>query len=140
MDLSVKELCERYSRLSDDELAELAIRNELIPKARQCLDKELKLRGINNLDTYKAKFEHQVLMRKEYSKERVEKTGKNLSLWLKLTYAISGLVAIIGVYKLTLDQNQDSGLFILVMGALGFPFFWIVYRLIMLVWKVIFRP
>ena len=45
---------EHYSRLADDELARIALENELVPEAQTALSEELLKRGLTDLSKYKA--------------------------------------------------------------------------------------
>jgi hypothetical protein len=48
---------EHYSRLADDELARIALENELVPEAQRALSEELQKRRLTDLSKYKAALE-----------------------------------------------------------------------------------
>jgi len=47
----------RYSRLADDELARIALSDELLPEAHEALSNELEKRGLTDLSEYKKALE-----------------------------------------------------------------------------------
>lgn len=51
------QFAETYSRLADDELARLALSNQLVPEAQEALTLELQKRGLTNLHEYKHALE-----------------------------------------------------------------------------------
>jgi len=51
------QFAELYSRLADDELARIALENQLVPEAHEALAVELQKRGLNDLSEYKRNFE-----------------------------------------------------------------------------------
>ena len=51
------DLAERYAQMTEDDLAELACSNELIPEATHCLRVELEKRGLTDLDALRKQRE-----------------------------------------------------------------------------------
>jgi hypothetical protein len=59
---------EYYGHLADDELARIALTDELVPEARQALKEELQKRGLTDLSEYKTAVDQAAADRREEAK------------------------------------------------------------------------
>jgi hypothetical protein len=60
---------EYYGHLADDELARIALTDELVPEAQQALKEELQKRGLTDLSEYKRALEQAAAYRKEEAQQ-----------------------------------------------------------------------
>ena len=62
---------EYYGHLADDELARIALTDQLVPAAQEALQEELQKRGLTDLSDYKRALDEAAGVRHEVAKRRV---------------------------------------------------------------------
>ncbi len=129
----------RYAGMSDEELAELALRNELIDEARLYLDAELKLRGISDLEPYRKLFAEERERVIAHSQQRLEKHKAASFFRFRLAAIVSFLIALFGVWEWFMGHQNNAVGIIIAMSVIMLSY-WILLKLRLFVTKRLLDP
>lgn len=120
---------ERYRSMSDDDLARLALYEDLIPVAREAITEELEARGLHDLSAFKSRITEEAILAKAdgllafvpvNARPPVEKDRNTQLLFL----TIFAMWALVGVHKWLLGAaitwKSEEALALLIFFALIF--------------------
>jgi len=124
--------------MTNDQLAEIALKGDLVAEARLCLTAELSGRGITDLEPYKKLFDERDAQIAAHSQYRYEKYKANSSVYYK-AYAVSCLcMALWGAWEWFFGNPQYA--FNLFVGIVILtPIYWLYIKLRLFVVKWILR-
>ena len=115
----MSQFAQHYARLHDEELIELALRQELVPEASAALQAELARRGIGDLASHQAIRQREAIAEETHRQEQIARRAKVTSWRTKFLYAVSMLVCAYGVFRIfapNAEQPGDDGGLMLVLG------------------------
>jgi hypothetical protein len=118
-----QQLQEHYQRLSNDDLARIALTAELTPEAREIISQELHTRGLTDLSSFKRQMEEDAVVT---NPARYNQVSLDMELRLKRSIAVGGLVAtawvgaaLLPIAILGSDRPESIGTRLQVLGILG---------------------
>lgn len=130
---------EHYANLSSEELAELALRNELVPDAQQCLNTEFARRGITDLEPYRRLFEQERAQIVARSNDRIDKQKNWTIVLLRIHWAVCIFLAL-AVIWLWFIGDQPNAIGVSITLAIFLPSYWAYIKLRFLFVKWFLRP
>lgn len=114
----------QYSRMSDDDLIEVALLPELMPQARLALDDELKLRGIENIEDYRVEAEQQEQAANNLRQQRNAESNTVRKGFFRFACVAASLVFSYGVYLRifsTVRTDRNDGELLIMFGIALIP-------------------
>jgi len=134
---------QRYTQLSDDELAELALHGELLSEAQEVLAAELEKRGIKDLSIFRKRIEADAAIVEEDRQGRLERSLRVVR-WRSIAFCIlAGLIFVFALLQLLLPQwkhGRDDVALCIGLGVAILALTWIDSKLSRFWYeKVIFR-
>ncbi|GLQ98802.1 hypothetical protein [Dyella mobilis] len=117
---------DRYERMSNDELVEIALTTELMPEAKVILMQILASRGIPDLAPFKAVVVEEMKREEEVRESKIERRAKYIRLRTWLLLAMAAFFLAFGAYKMVwpdaTDPSGGSTMMVIGVGVMLFAF------------------
>ncbi len=111
MEVNESDLIERYSNMSNHELAEIVRSGELTELAKKCLESELKKRDMSNLETEIQELHAADQIHEDQIQEKLNNINQSVYVATKPYYIIGLIFLIIGVVLFVVHGGIGSLLF-----------------------------
>ena len=133
-------LAERYAALTNDELQNVAVQGGLTDDARELLDRELRRRGIADVEEYKEYLQRVDQERLSEKHQALQRKEKSIRLHSRMGYGISILGIFAGLFALYLQKDEKNGVGTIIASTILLPLAWIIAWVRRLVWRLLLRP
>jgi hypothetical protein len=130
----------RYSRLSNDELQNVAVTGGLSDEAGELLRLELHRRRIEDVSEYR---EHLRRTEQDHFRKKqkvLESREKSIRLYGHIGYSVSFLGVLAGLFALYVQRDEKNGIGVIVASVILLPLVWIISQVRRLVWRFLLRP